>query len=446
LTLRFGTDGVRGVANLDLTPELVVAFGRAAARVLGVDRFVVGRDTRISGPALEAALTAGLTAEGITVEALGVVPTPTVAWAAAHTGAAGAVISASHNTYPDNGIKLFTADGGKLADDVETALEATLDALLQGHHEHDASPTGDAIGTLEAAPEHLLAYAEAVMQSIEGRDLAGLTLVVDCANGSATTVAPHVLRRLGADVVVLHAEPNGTNINEGCGSTHPADLQRAVAKTGADAGLAFDGDADRVLAVDHEGEIVDGDQIIAICATDMHERKRLHKDTVVVTVMSNLGFRLAMNERGIEVVETPVGDRFVLAELASRGHSIGGEQSGHIIFPDLATTGDGLLTAVQLLDVVKRTGRTLRDLASVMTRLPQVMRNVRVTSTATPDLDDRIAADVASARAALGDHGRVLVRRSGTEPLVRVMVEAPTAEQADEVAERLAEAVAAAAT
>jgi phosphoglucosamine mutase len=356
------------------------------------------------------------------------------------------VISASHNRYPDNGIKLFSAAGRKLDDDVESALEATLDSLVHGREEHDASPTGDAIGTVEARPEQLLAYAGAVEGSIEGRDLSGLRLVVDCANGSATTIAPHVLRRLGCEVLVLHADPNGTNINEGCGSTHPADLQRAVVEHGADAGLAFDGDADRLLAVDRDGVLVDGDQIIAINAVDLHARGRLRNDTVVVTVMTNLGFRLAMNERGIAVMETPVGDRFVLDALATGGHSLGGEQSGHIIFPELATTGDGLLTAVQLLDVMKRAGNTLADLASVMTRLPQVLCNVRVASMVADDLDDRIAADVASARAELGDHGRVLVRRSGTEPLVRVMVEAPTAEKADAVAKRLAEAVTAAAT
>jgi phosphoglucosamine mutase len=449
VTLRFGTDGVRGVANLDLTPELVVALGRAAARVFGVDRFVVGRDTRISGPSLEAALTAGLTAEGATVGTLGVVPTPVVAWTAATTGAAGAMISASHNRYPDNGIKLFSPAGRKLDDEVESALEATLDGLVQGRREHGPSPTGptgDAIGTVEATPEYLLAYAESVEQSIDGRDLGGLRLVVDCANGSATTIAPHVFRGLGASVVVLHAEPNGTNINEGCGSTHPGDLQRAVVERGADAGLAFDGDADRVLAVDRNGALVDGDQIIAINAVDLHQRGRLRSDTVVVTVMSNLGLRLAMNERGIAVVETPVGDRFVLDALEAGGYALGGEQSGHVVFPDLATTGDGLLTAVQLLDAVNRAGKGLDELAAVMTRLPQVLRNVRVTSNLAPDLDERIAADVASARAELGDHGRVLVRRSGTEPLVRVMVEASTAELADAVAERLAEAVTAAAS
>jgi len=450
VTLRFGTDGVRGVANLDLTPELVVALGRAAARVLGVDRFVVGRDTRVSGPMLEAALVAGLTAEGVAVQTLGVVPTPAVAWAAVHHHAAGAVISASHNRYPDNGIKLFTPEGRKLDDDVEAVLEATLDALVHGHAageriDAEQSPTGDAIGTVLALADPLGGYADGIVASIAGRDLSGLRLVVDCANGAASTIAPEVLRRLGATVTVLHAEPNGTNINEGCGSTHPAGLQHAVVEQGADVGLAFDGDADRLVAVDAAGELVDGDQIIAICAVDLHERGTLRRDAVVVTVMSNLGFRLAMQARGITVVETPVGDRWVLDALRSGGYSIGGEQSGHVIFADLATTGDGLLTAVQLLDVVRRSGRPLSELAAVMARLPQVLRNVRV-SAAVADLDARIAAHVEAARDALGDTGRVLVRRSGTEPLVRVMVEAPTADEAVAVADQLAAAVSAAAS
>jgi phosphoglucosamine mutase len=447
VTLRFGTDGVRGVANLDLTPELVVALGRAAARVLRSDRFVIGRDPRISGPVLEAALCAGLAAEGTAVETLGVVPTPVVAWTAMHEGVAGAMISASHNKYPDNGIKLFATGGRKLKDDVEEALERAVDALVHGGGDPASAPTGDAIGTITAAPEHLLGYADAVVASLDGRGLSGLKVVIDCANGSATTIAPHVLRRLGADVVVIHAEPNGTNINDGCGSTHPHDLQQAVLDHHADVGLAFDGDADRVLAVDHEGALVDGDHIIAICATDMHDRGALRNDTVVVTVMTNLGFRRAMAGRGITVEETAVGDRSVLDALDAGNHSIGGEQSGHVIFPDLATTGDGLLTGVQLLDVVTRTKTSLRELATVMTRFPQVLRNVTVAGAAAiPDLDDRLAGEVAAARRALGDDGRVLVRRSGTEPLVRVMVEAQTAEQAEAVAEQLAAAVSAAAS
>jgi phosphoglucosamine mutase len=447
LTLRFGTDGVRGVANLDLTPELVVAFGRAAARVLNSDHFVIGRDTRISGPLIEAALAAGLASEGASVHTLGVVPTPVVAWTAAHEGVAGAMISASHNKYPDNGIKLFTTEGRKLRDDVEAALEAELDGIVREGAHSSSAPTGDAVGIIGASPEHLLGYADSVVESIEGRDLTGLRIVIDCANGSAVTIAPHVLRRLGADVMVIHADPNGTNINEGCGSTHPDDLQQTVLDHRADVGLAFDGDADRVLAVDHHGSVVDGDQIIAICALDLHARGLLRNETVVVTVMTNLGFRRAMTERGIRVEETAVGDRFVLDALETGNHTIGGEQSGHVIFPDLATTGDGLLTGVQLLDVIARNGRPLQELAAVMARFPQVLRNVRIgAGSSVTELDARLAGDLSAARDTLGDDGRVLVRRSGTEPLVRVMVEAATTEQAEAVADRLAAAVTAAAS
>ena len=448
VTLRFGTDGVRGVANLDLTPELVTSLGRAAARVLGCDRFVIGRDTRVSGPMLEVALAAGLASEGVAVSTMGVVPTPTVAWTAAHERIGGAMISASHNKYPDNGIKLFAPGGRKLRDDVEAALEAELDRLV--HHGHDASgaPTGDAVGTITAAPEHLLGYADTIVDSLDGRELTGMRVVIDCANGSATTIAPHVLRRLGAEVDVIHADPNGTNINEACGSTHPDDLRKAILDRHADVGLAFDGDADRVLAVDAEGDLVDGDQIIAITALDLRERGRLRNDTVVVTVMTNLGFRRAMSEHGVTVEETAVGDRFVLDALEAGHHSLGGEQSGHVIFADLATTGDGLLTGVQLLDVVQRTGRPLRDLAAVMTRFPQVLRNVRIAVAGLDhaELDDRLAPELSAARDSLGQEGRVLVRRSGTEPLVRVMVEATTTEQAEAVADRLAAAVSAAAS
>jgi phosphoglucosamine mutase len=439
VTLRFGTDGVRGVANSDLTPELVVAFGRAAARTLGADRFVIGRDTRQSGPLLESALVAGLTAEGVGVATLGVVPTPAIAWTSAATGVAGAMISASHNPFSDNGIKLFAPGGRKLRDDTEEQLEAELDALVHGVVA--ANPcTGAAVGTLRAEPEHLLGYASSVVASIGGRDLSDMHVVIDCANGSATTIAPHVLRELGVQVGVLHASPDGTNINDHCGSTHPADLQRAVVERGAQAGLAFDGDADRVLAVDEHGELVDGDQIIAICALDRHERQVLVGDAVVVTVMANLGFRNAMAAHGIRVVETAVGDRSVLDALESNGLSLGGEQSGHVIFHELATTGDGLLTGVQLLDVMVRSGRPLSELAGAMTRLPQVLQNVHVSG----DASDRVAAigpAIAAATAELGGDGRVLVRPSGTEPIVRVMVEAPTHDQAERIAHKLASAL-----
>lgn len=438
--LKFGTDGVRGVANLDLTPELVLALGRAAARVLPAWQFVVGRDTRRSGPLLEAALVAGLAAEGADVLSLGVAPTPAVAWVAARDSIAGAMVSASHNPFEDNGVKLFGSGGKKLGDDVEAALEEELHRLLR-HESAGSARTGDAVGTVADGAAEVVAWAESVAGSIDGRRLDGLRVVVDCANGGASGIGPELLRSLGADVVTLHAEPDGTNINTGCGSTHPADLQRTVVEAGADAGIAFDGDADRALAVDAAGRLIDGDQIIAITAIDRRDRGVLTADTVVVTVMANLGFRLGMADHGIKVLEVPVGDRNVLEALDDGGLTLGGEQSGHVIFADRATTGDGLLTAVQLLDVVARTGRPLAELAdAAMTRLPQVLRNVRVTARAA-DAADAVAADVASVEAELGDHGRVLIRASGTEPLVRVMVEAPTAAQAEAAAERLVAAV-----
>jgi phosphoglucosamine mutase len=448
--LKFGTDGVRGVANVDLTPELVVALGRAAARVLGGRRFVVGRDTRISGPMIEAALCAGLASEGVQVMSLGVAPTPEIAWLSAAEGVPAAVISASHNPFSDNGIKLFAAGGIKLDDAIEAELEAQLHRLIGDEAElhrlvrHEATPephTGDSVGSVVPATAGHSRYAHAVESSIEGRTLSGLSVVIDCANGAASAVAPDVLRALGAKVEVIHAEPDGTNINAGCGSTHPADLQRAVLAAGADVGFAFDGDADRVVAVDASGGLVDGDQLIAMCAIDLHARDALIGGAVVVTVMANLGFRLGMAERGIKVIETPVGDRNVLEALSAGGYVLGGEQSGHIIFRNLATTGDGLLTAVQVLDLVARSGRPMAQLAAdAMTKLPQVLRNVRV-SRRDSDLVALMEDEVNAVEAELGDHGRVLIRASGTEPLVRVMVEAPTSEQAAVAADRLADVV-----
>jgi phosphoglucosamine mutase len=447
--LRFGTDGVRGVANVDLTPELALALGRAAVRVLGGDRYAVGRDTRRSGPLLEAALAAGLASEGADVTVLGVVPTPEVAWWSAIEDAPAAMVSASHNPFADNGIKLFSAGGRKLPDDVERRLEAELQRLLGAVVSGDAAapsgpvPTGANVGRIVPAagddgPHR--GYAAAVAASIDGRRLDGLTAVVDCANGSASVVAPAVLRDLGVEVHVLHDRPDGTNINDGCGSTHTDGLARAVVARGADLGVAFDGDADRVLMVDAAGELVDGDQLIALCAVDRHERGTLPGDAVVVTVMTNLGFRLAMEAHGIAVVETAVGDRYVLEALEARGLALGGEQSGHVIFRDLATTGDGLLTAVQALDVVVRTGRPLAELAGVMSRLPQVLRNVRV-ARRDPAVVERLAADIAAVEGRLGELGRVLVRPSGTEPLVRVMAEAPTEAEAEAAVADLVRAV-----
>jgi phosphoglucosamine mutase len=433
LTLKFGTDGLRGVAGTELTAELTVALGRAAARVLGGPRFLIGRDTRLSSSWLESALAAGLAAEGVDVELLGVLPTPGVAWHSASEEVPAAVISASHNPYQDNGIKLFSAGGLKLADDVEQRLERELSITVPA----SSGPVGLVRRRLRADEP----YIEFLAGSLEGHGLDGLSVVLDCANGAASHVAPTVFEAAGCDVEVLSATPDGMNINAGCGSTHPEALQERVVQSHADVGLAFDGDADRVLAVDHTGRLIDGDHVLAMCAIDLAERDALKDRTVVVTVMTNLGFRLAMQERDIRVVETKVGDRYVLEALDAGGLSLGGEQSGHIIFRDLATTGDGVLTGLHILDLVQRSGRRLAELAAeAMTSLPQVLRNVRVADRGV-DVTAAIAGDVADVEAELGDHGRVLIRPSGTEPLVRVMVEAPTMDQAESAAARLVAAV-----
>jgi len=415
----------------------VLALGRAAARVLG-GPFVIGRDTRLSGPMLEGALAAGLASEGVDVALLGVVPTPAVAWRSTADATPAAVISASHNPYADNGIKFFAAGGRKLDDATEERLESELERILA------APPAASSkAGTVTPAGDDDR-YAQALVATLEGRRLDGLQVVLDCANGAGYRMAPDVLRRLGARVEVLCDDPDGTNINAGCGSTHPERLQQAVVELGADAGLALDGDADRVLAVDHLGELVDGDQIIALCALDLRERGRLRDDTVVVTVMTNLGFRQAMETHGVRIVESAVGDRYVLEALEDGGWSLGGEQSGHVIFRSLATTGDGTLTAIQVLDVMARSGRRLADLASVMKRLPQVLRNVRVADRDSLDGAEAFWSEVRTVEGDLAQSGRVLVRPSGTEPVVRVMVEAPTAEEAEAATDRLCRALAAA--
>ncbi len=440
MTLRFGTDGVRGVANAELTPELALALGRAAARVVSGRRWVVGRDTRRSGPLLVAALAAGLASEGADVADLGVLPTPGVAHLSAVDGVAGAMISASHNPFADNGIKLFSPGGRKLGGDAEASLEAELDRV-RSEPDGRPRPSGADVGVIGSEPDAWQRYASHLERAVlDGRRLGGIRVVVDCANGAASTVAPRVLTALGAEVTVLHADPDGVNINVECGSNHPTALQRAVVARRAQVGLALDGDADRLIAVDADGRVVDGDHVIAVCAVDLHDEGRLADDTVVVTVMTNLGFRRAMGSRGVRVVETGVGDRAVLEALERGGYSLGGEQSGHVIFADLATTGDGLLTGIVLLDVMARTGRPLADLAAVMTRLPQELRNV-VVARRDPAVVEHLAGDIAAAEVALGDEGRVLVRPSGTEPLVRVMVEAPTADEAAAVADQLAAAV-----
>jgi len=440
--LRFGTDGVRGLANAELTAELALALGRAAAHVLGpTPAFVVGRDTRRSGPLLESAFVAGLASAGVDALLLGVAPTPAVAWVSADADIPGAVISASHNPFADNGIKLFAAGGRKLPDAVETAIEGEL--LAGADRDASDRPTGAGVGTPVAATDHVDAWAAAVAGTLDGRRLDGLRVVLDCANGAGSVAGPEVFETLGAEVHALHARPDGININAACGATHTADLRRAVLDLHADLGLALDGDADRCIAVDRGGAEVDGDRILAVLALDRQERRALPGSTVVVTVMSNLGFRLAMEERGIHVVDTAVGDRYVLDALDAGGWALGGEQSGHVIQRDLATTGDGVLTGVHLCDIVARSGRPLADLASVVTVLPQVLRNVHLPRR---DLDvaPLVADDVDAAQRRLGEGGRVLLRPSGTEPVLRVMVEAPTHDEAAAVADALVAAVEAA--
>jgi phosphoglucosamine mutase len=439
MSLRFGTDGIRGVANRELTPELVTSLGRAAARVLGNDApWVIGRDTRRSGPMLEAALVAGLCAEGADVLLAGVLPTPAVAHLGRARGAPAAMITASHNPFADNGVKVFAHGGRKLTADAERAIEEEVHLLGATA---PTGPGGRGVGVAAELREAFDVYVDYVTDTIEGRRLDALHVVVDCAHGAAFRAAPRVLRALGADVEVLHALPDGTNINADCGSTDPAALQRAVVGGGADVGLAFDGDADRLIAVDETGAIVDGDQLVAIAAFDLHERGRLRHDAVVVTRMSNGGLGRALASAGIEVVEVEVGDRNVLDALAARDLSLGGEQSGHIVYADRATTGDGLLAAVQLLDVLDGTGQPLSRLAGVVQRTPQVLRSVPVVDRERLDGDRAFWREAQAAQAELGESGRILVRPSGTEQVVRVMVEAATDAGAAAVADRLVVAV-----
>jgi phosphoglucosamine mutase len=440
----FGTDGVRGLANADLTAELALDLAVAAAHVLGdVGAFgghegrpvaVVGRDTRASGEFLEAAVVAGLASAGVDVWRVGALPTPAIAFLTAELDAdLGVVLSASHNPMPDNGIKLLARGGHKLADDVEDAIEKRM-------NEQWTRPTGAAVGRVSDHAEGAELYVAHLLSTVP-HPLAGITVVVDGANGAASYVGPEALRRAGATVIEMHTSPDGLNINDNCGSTHLGDLVAAVREHVADAGVAFDGDADRCLAVDADGEIVDGDHALAILGLAMRERGVLAHDTVVATVMANLGFQLAAQEAGLTVVETGVGDRYVLEAMREGGFVLGGEQSGHVILAEHATTGDGVLTALHLLARVAQTGRSLADLASVVQKLPQVLLNVRAVDKSRVTSDPVLLAAVAEAETELGRTGRVLLRSSGTEPVVRVMVEAATPEQARAVAERLAEVV-----
>ncbi|GEJ98365.1 phosphoglucosamine mutase [Streptomyces sp. NPDC003388] len=443
----FGTDGVRGVANADLTAEMALGLSVAAAHVLAEagtfeghrPTAVVGRDPRASGEFLEAAVVAGLASAGVDVLRVGVLPTPAVAFLTGALGAdLGVMLSASHNAMPDNGIKFFARGGHKLADELEDRIESVYES--HRHGEPWERPTGAGVGRARPYDEGFERYVGHLLAALPNR-LDGLKIVLDEAHGAASGVSPEAFSRAGAEIVTIGAEPDGLNINDGCGSTHLDKLKAAVVEQGADLGIAHDGDADRCLAVDHTGEEVDGDQILSVLALAMRERSELRSDTVVATVMSNLGFKLAMEREGIHLVQTAVGDRYVLEEMKEKGYALGGEQSGHVIILDHATTGDGTLTGLLLAARVAQTGRNLRDLASVMRRLPQVLINV-------PDVDKSrvgtsadLAAAVTEAERELGETGRVLLRPSGTEPLVRVMVEAADIDQARSVAGRLADAV-----
>jgi phosphoglucosamine mutase len=438
----FGTDGVRGLANGELTAELALDLSVAAAQVLA-DRgefeghrplAVVGRDTRISGQFLEAAVVAGLASAGVDVLLLGVLPTPGVAFLTGKLGAdLGVMLSASHNPMPDNGIKFLARGGHKLDDAIEVAIERRLG-------QEWTRPTGGDVGLVTPYPTAVAEYAAHLVRTID-HPLVGIKVVLDCAEGAASDAGPQALADAGTDLTAIHVFPDGLNINDQCGSTHLESLQAAVVKDGADVGFALDGDADRCLAVDHEGNVVDGDQLLAILALGFKESGHLVKDTVVATVMSNLGFVQAMRAAGVGVRQTKVGDRYVLEAMKVSGYSLGGEQSGHVIMSEYATTGDGILTALHVLERMATTGKSLKELASVMNRLPQVLVNVTDVDKARTDDDAVLAAAVAEEEAALGDSGRILLRPSGTEPIVRVMVEAATVEEAEAVADRLARVV-----
>ncbi|MGC5247647.1 phosphoglucosamine mutase [Gordonia sp. DT219] len=435
----FGTDGVRGLANAELTTELALRLASAAAFVLGTGprpRAVVGRDPRASGEMLEAAVCAGLAASGVDAIRVGVLPTPAIAFLTADYGAAfGVMISASHNAMPDNGIKFFGAGGHKLDDEIEDRIAAAMETDLP-------RPTGAGVGRLSDAPDAPERYAAHLAAAIAVR-LESLTVVVDCANGAASEIGPQVYAAAGATVIPIHAEPDGININDGCGSTHMGKLQAAVLEHGADLGLAHDGDADRCLAVDSTGQLVDGDHIMAILATALHRHGQLHEGVLVATVMSNLGLHIAMRESGISLRTTAVGDRYVLEELRRGGYSLGGEQSGHIVVPTSGTTGDGILTGLLLMAEMVESSARLAELATIMTVLPQELINVRVGDKHVVAQADSVTAAVSAAAAELGDVGRILLRPSGTEQLVRVMVEAPSADLAHAIATRVADVVSA---
>ncbi|MBW8172345.1 phosphoglucosamine mutase [Ornithinimicrobium sp. Arc0846-15] len=438
----FGTDGVRGLANRDVTAELALNLSVAVAHELGGrgafggrrSTAVLGRDPRASGEFLAAAVSSGLASAGVDVLDAGVLPTPAIAYLTKRLSAEmGAMLSASHNAMPDNGLKFFAAGGHKLADALEDRIAERMGADWE-------RPTGAGVGRIRPFPQGAEFYISHLLSAVPQR-LDGLRIVLDGANGAASVVGPEVFMRAGATVDVIGGDPSGLNINDGYGSTHLEQLQRAVVERGADLGVAFDGDADRCLAVDADGQTVDGDQIMAILAIELHERGQLKDDTLVATVMSNLGLLRAMAEVDIHVKQTGVGDRYVLEEMRRGGYSLGGEQSGHVIMLEHGTTGDGVLTALTLASAVVSSGKPLSELAGVMTRMPQVLINVKNVDKNAVESNETLQATVKAIEAELGDAGRVLLRKSGTEPVVRVMIEADTAERAQSEGERLAEVV-----
>ena len=437
----FGTDGVRGLVNEFLTPELAYHLGRAAASYFGqsVDRptFLIGRDTRISGGMLENALASGICAVGGDVIILGEAPTPAIAYLVRQKGCtAGVVISASHNPYPDNGIKFFDGNGFKLPDAVEDEIETLCTASAD---DRLPRPTKGDIGQIFYHQEWVEEYVNFVVSTSD--TLTGLKVVYDGAHGAASYVGPKILRQLGAEVIAINVEPTGTNINDNAGSTHLEGLQEAVLREGAHVGIANDGDADRCLMVDEQGQVLDGDQIMLLCGLHLKEQGKLKDNMIVGTVMSNIGFHKAAQELGMQTCSTAVGDRYVLEKMLADGYAIGGEQSGHVIFLDYNSTGDGLLTAVQTLSIMKEKGKSLSELAGLMTKYPQLLVNVRVLTKAGWETNKNIQDAIGEAEAELGGNGRILVRPSGTEPLIRVMAEGPDQDQLDELCNRIADVI-----
>ena len=437
----FGTDGVRGLVNEFLTPELAYHLGRAAASYFGqsVDRptFLIGRDTRISGGMLENALASGVCAVGGDVIILGEAPTPAIAYLVRQKGCtAGVVISASHNPYPDNGIKFFDGNGFKLPDAVEDEVEKLCTASADDDFPR---PTKGDIGQIFYHQDWVEEYVNFVVSTSDA--LNGLKVVYDGAHGAASYVGPKILRQLGAEVVAINVEPTGTNINDNAGSTHLEGLQEAVLREGAQVGIANDGDADRCLMVDEKGQVLDGDQIMLLCGLHLKEQGKLKENMIVGTVMSNIGFHKAAKELGMQTCSTAVGDRYVLEKMLAEGYSIGGEQSGHVIFLDYNSTGDGLLTAVQTLSIMKEKGKSLSELAGLMTKYPQLLVNVRVLTKAGWETNRAIQDAIREGEEELGGNGRILVRPSGTEPLIRVMAEGPNQDQLDELCNRIGDVI-----